>query len=179
MAKRFYEQVSVAEATEGYEVHLDGRVLKTPGKRVLILPERRHADCVAKEWDAQEDDIRPEIMPCTRLVNVAIEQTPDHQERLIHEARNYAATDLLCYRASEPTGLVERQAQMWDPLLKWAADQGIALQTTQSALAIEQEGAALACVAERVSGMDDLHLTLCVHLIAVYGSAILGLAVKT
>ena len=34
----------------------------------------------------------------------------------------YGETDLLCYRASSPQELVERQAVAWDPLLAWAKD---------------------------------------------------------
>ena len=34
----------------------------------------------------------------------------------------YLASDLVCYRASSPRGLVERQARHWDPILDWARE---------------------------------------------------------
>ncbi|MCP6769967.1 hypothetical protein NL529_34475, partial [Klebsiella pneumoniae] len=32
---------------------------------------------------------------------------------------NYAASDLLCYRAEAPAALVTEQARLWDPILDW------------------------------------------------------------
>ena len=32
----------------------------------------------------------------------------------------YGQSDLLCYRATDPAGLVRAQAEAWDPMLDWA-----------------------------------------------------------
>jgi chaperone required for assembly of F1-ATPase len=37
-----------------------------------------------------------------------------------NEIVDYAASDLVCYRAAEPEELAERQAAVWDPVLDWA-----------------------------------------------------------
>jgi chaperone required for assembly of F1-ATPase len=36
------------------------------------------------------------------------------------EVAKYLGSDLLCYRADAPPGLVARQAQHWDPVIAWA-----------------------------------------------------------
>lgn len=176
-AKRFYKTVTTGELESGFGVFLDGRPLKTPQKHLLKVDKLSVAKLIAAEWDAQIETIKPETMPVTRLVNVSIELVPDNRDKLIAEARNYAGTDLLCYRAEAPLDLKQRQAELWDPILLWATAQGAALETTQTLTAIEQNEASLDKVAAFASTMDDLDLTLLVHLTAVYGSAILALAV--
>jgi len=116
-------------------------------------------------------------MPITRLVNVAVEQTPSRRADLAEEARRYAQTDLLCYRAPQPRILKERQSEAWDKWLDWAKAQGLTLETTESLHAIEQPSASLDAVDHFAEGLDNLPLTLFVHLIAVYGSVVLAMAV--
>lgn len=176
-AKRFYKTVDVIALDDGFGVTLDGRRLKTPGKKPLFVEHSKTAQLIANEWDAQQDHIRPETMPVTRLVNVAIELAPVNRGALIEEARKYAGTDLLCYRAAEPVSLSNRQLEQWDPVLDWAKGQGISLKTTQTVLAIEQDPDALDKVSKFAASLNDLNLTLMVHLTAVYGSAILAMAV--
>lgn len=176
-AKRFYKQAVPAAIDARFGVHLDGRLLKTPGKQPMIINSEYVAALIAAEWEAQTDLIKPETMPVTRLVNVSIELTPTHRDRLAQEARNYAETDLLCYRAENPIELAERQAEQWDPLLSWAAGKDIRLETTDKILAIPQNERSLQAVADYAGTLDDLNLTLFVHLIAVFGSAVLSMAV--
>lgn len=176
-AKRFYEKVSFKEVDGAFHILLDERVLKTPGKKTFSVPSGALAATVAAEWDAQTENIIPADMPLTRLLNVAIEQTPENRPNLLLEARRYAGTDLLCYRAPEPRLLAERQSQQWDPLIKWAASKGVSLKTTNSLLAIEQSEEALITVEKHAASLDDIQLTLFVHLIAVYGSVVLSMAV--
>ena len=176
-AKRFYKHVSVVQGEGGWRVQLDGRTLKTPGKMTLLVPSEKAAQLIAAEWDAQTEFIRPEVMPVTRLLNVAVEQTANNREALIAEARKYAGTDVLCYREGEVRLHHEEQAAKWDPIVEWAAEQGVALKTTDSLIAIEQDASALNAVANFARGLKDMPLTLFVHLVAVYGSAVLAMAV--
>jgi chaperone required for assembly of F1-ATPase len=176
-AKRFYETVSYKEVNGVYIIFLDERALKTPGKKMFSVPSKALAQAVAKEWDDQTDKIIPTDMPLTRLLNVAIEQTPDNRASLFLEARRYAGTDLLCYRAPEPRLLAERQSEQWDSWVKWSASKGVDLKTTHTLLAIEQSEVALSAVENYAASLDDIRLSLFVHLIAVYGSVILAMAV--
>ena len=175
--RRFYKNVSTEAVDEGFGIFLDGRRLKTPGKLPLTAPSRHIGTLIAAEWEAQEDLIRPETMPVTRLVNVSIELTPGNRDKLISEARSYGGTDLLCYRASEPAALAERQNELWNPALDWARERGVSLEATSSIIAIEQDETSLDRIADYASQQSDLLLTLFVHLTAVFGSAVLAMAV--
>lgn len=176
--RRFYKTVTTAEDDGGYVVLLDGRTLKTPGKAKLHITSAHVADLIAMEWDAQEKQIMPEMMPVTRLMNVASELTPNNRPSLVAEARKYGQTDMLCYRADTPATLSQRQAEAWDPILDWARTyKNIPLEITHSVLAIDQNNAALDRISSYAEEFDDLYLTLFVHLTAVFGSVILAMAV--
>jgi len=177
LAKRFYKTVSIEQMEDGWCVLLDGMQVRTPGKMKLVMPLKALAEIIAEEWDAQLDKINPSTMPVTRLANVACEQTPLRRDDLVEEALRYAKTDLICYRASQPRILIERQAEAWDVWREWAAEQGVDLLTTNTITAIEQPMKSLEVVRNYARTLDDLSLTLFVHLIAVYGSVVLAVAV--
>ena len=177
LSKRFYQNVTVEGEGREWRVLLDGMQLRTPGKLKLSLPSKALADRLAGEWEAQGERINPSLMPITRLINVAVEQTPERRQDLIAEARRYAETDLLCYRAPQPRMLKERQAEAWDEWREWGAAQGVDLKTTESLHVIAQPEASLKAVEDFAIRLDDIRLTLFVHLIAVYGSVILAMAV--
>ena len=177
LSKRFYKTVTVEGEGREWRVLLDGMQLRTPGKLKLSLPSKALAEKLAGEWEAQGERINPSLMPLTRLINVAVEQTPGRRQDLIAEARRYAETDLLCYRAPQPRILQERQAEAWDDWREWGAAQGVDLKTTESLHVIAQPEASLKAVEDFAIRLDDIRLTLFVHLIAVYGSVILAMAV--
>ena len=175
--KRFYKEALAVKDGGRYLVHLDGRTLKTPGKLTLEVDRWHIADLIAAEWDAQEGDIIPGSMPVTRLVNVSLELTPKNRPELIKEAQAYAGTDLLCYRDAKHSALARHQDAHWNPVLDWAAGRGITLKPTHSIVAVPQDAAALEAIADYAKNLDDLGLTLFVHLTAVFGSTVLALAV--
>jgi len=175
LSKRFYKAVTVGEAAPGWCILLDGMQLRTPGKLMLTVPTKPLAEKIAAEWEAQTDRINPSLMPVTRLVNVAVEQTPSRRGDLISEARRYAETDLLCYRAPEPRILKERQSAAWDKWLDWAGEQGLPLTKTESLQAVEQPSESLKAIENFAEELEDLPLTLFVHLIAVFGSVVLAM----
>ena len=187
LSKRFYKTVGVERLSGNsgdgeFVIKLDQYVLKTPGqkhadKKTLLLPTERIAKLVAAEWDAQGEKIDPRTMPVTRLLNVAVERTPETREELIAEARKYAGSDLLCYHSGESRLYLEHQAENWGPILSWAAAQGVALETTEGLTVIAQAEASLDAAADFARGLDDIALTLFVHLLATYGSTVLGMAV--
>jgi len=59
-------------------------------------------------------------MPVTRGANAALDKVSVQRAEVIEMLAAYGDTDLLCYRADAPEGLVTQQAQAWDPLLAWA-----------------------------------------------------------
>ena len=56
-----------------FRLLLDGKPVRTPAKKQLVLPTRALADAVAAEWEAQKVRIDPVTMPLTRLANSAID----------------------------------------------------------------------------------------------------------
>ncbi len=55
------------------------------------------------------DFVDPARMPLTRLANAAIDAVADNRDAVIEEVAKYLGSDLVCYRAEAPAGLVERQ----------------------------------------------------------------------
>lgn len=121
MPKRFYQTVAIADQEGGLAILLDGRPVKTPAKQPLLVPTRPLAEMLRLEWDAQKDIIDPNRMPVTRLVNTALDGIATDPAAVAEDIVKYAGNDMLCYRAGEPDGLVERQHELWDPVLDWLA----------------------------------------------------------
>ena len=107
VAKRFWADVTVAQVDGGYEVQLDGRPVRTPGKSRLLLPAPALAELVASEWSAVGEVIDPREMPATRMANSAIEKVAPQIAAVVDHLAAYGETDLLCYRAEGPDALCE------------------------------------------------------------------------
>ena len=120
LPKRFFKQASAGETDRGFALLLDGKQAKTPAKRSLVLPNLVLADAVAAEWNALGEWIDPSALPLTKLANLAIDAVADAPEPVIAEIVQYAGTDLVFYRASEPEGLVAAQNEKWNPVVTWA-----------------------------------------------------------
>ena len=120
LPRRFYATAATAAVADGYAVRLDDKPVRTPARRVLAAPTLALAEAIAAEWQAQQDVIDPAKMPLTRLANAIIDGVADAPQPVAAEIAKYLASDLLLYRAGAPPGLVERQAQHWDPILDWA-----------------------------------------------------------
>jgi chaperone required for assembly of F1-ATPase len=120
LRRRFYRNAQVDEGDGGFAIRLDGRAVRTPGRRVLAAPTRPLAEALAAEWNAQGELINPVHMPLTRLANAIIDGVAEAPAAVTAEIEKYLASDLVVYRAEGPPGLVRRQAQAWDPLLDWA-----------------------------------------------------------
>lgn len=175
---RFYKTADAAPAEAGgFAVTLDGRPIRTPGKRPLTVPTRALADAIALEWAGQGDRIRPEGMPLTQLSNMALDRIAPQRTFMIDAVLEYAETDLLSHRAETPLDLAERQSQAWQPLLDWASERhGAALETTAGLVAVPQPAQSLAALRRAVEGMDDWRLTALQQATGLTGSVILGLA---
>ena len=122
LRRRFYESATVAATPHGHAVRLDDKPVSTPARRVLAAPTMALAQAIAAEWSAQTNVIDPATMPLTRLANAILDGVADAPQQVADEIGKYLASDLLFYRAASPPGLVELQAQHWDPVLIWARD---------------------------------------------------------
>lgn len=177
-ARRFWTASAVTPAGEGFEVLLDDRPLRTPGKLPLLLPTEALARAVAAEWDAQNDVIDPNAMPLTRAANSAVEKVAPRFADVAGMLAEYGGTDLLCYRADGPAELVRLQAEAWDPHLDWAAaDLGAPLRVTRGVIPIDQDPRSLARLRGHLGDLDAWGLTALHDLVTLPGSLVLGLAV--
>jgi chaperone required for assembly of F1-ATPase len=175
--RRFYQAVRVAPSEEGHGVLLDGRPVRTPAKRPLVVPTVSLAEAIAEEWREQEGTIRPDAMPLTRLASTAIDRMPGLRQAAIQEVFAYVDTDLVCYRAAEPFELVQRQHHAWQPVLDWlSATYGIRLNVTTSILPVAQPDAARARLRAAVEELDDWPLVGMHAAATALGSLVLGLA---
>ena len=174
-ARRFYKTVSVAGTTAPFSVTLDERPLRTPLKRALDLPTGELAQAVAAEWDVQTEKIDPRTMPLTRLANTALDRVAPDRDRIIAEIVDFAGSDLVCYRAEEPLGLIERQARAWQPVLDWArAALGAEFLVTEGVVHRPQPAAALQATRDYLGQKSSWALTAHHNLTTLTGSALLA-----
>lgn len=177
-AKRFYEDAAAVAVAEGFAIELDGRPVRTPMGKPLVLPARSLAEAIAAEWRDQGDAIDPHSMPLSGLANTAIDRVGQDRQTVLDSVLSFAETDLLCYRAEQPNDLVSRQAAGWQPLLDWAGESfGAQLRVTTGVLPVDQPAEALRALTEKLYGLDDMELTAVASLAAACGSLILALAV--
>ena len=176
--KRVYKTVTTRRSDDGgWGIALDNRPMRTPGKNELVLPTEPLAAAIAAEWDAQQDEIRPQAMPLTRLAATAIDRTAPLRERVVAETADYADTDLVCYRADHPPALAARQQCVWQPLIDWATLRyDAALAITSGVIPTPQSPTTLKAFAGAVAAQDDFRLTALHTLTATCGSVVIALA---
>ena len=175
--KRVYTKVETRATEAGYGIALDGRPVRTPARRNLVVPSSTLAAAIAAEWDAQHDEIRPAAMPLTRLAATAIDRTAFQRDQVVAEVANFAATDLVCYRADHQPALAARQQALWQPLIDWATLRFDApLSVTSGVIPTPQSPASLKAFAAAVAAQDDFRLTALHTLTAACGSLVIALA---
>ncbi len=175
--RRFYKTVEVAPLGAGFGVFLDGRKLKTPAKKDLVLQNSAAAQLIASEWRVQGELIDTNSMPITRLVNVAIDRTPLTRTAIIDEIRKYASSDLLCYRTTRPAALFQNECELWDSEIEWCKSRyDIAFIAKSDSFELFQTENTLSAIGKIAENFDDLILTVFVFLTTLTGSVILALA---
>lgn len=178
-AKRFYKQATVAEIDNGFTIHLDGKPVRTPLGKKVLLPVLPLAEAVVEEWQTQADTIDPHAMPLSGFANTAIDRVGPERETVLDTLMKFAETDLLCYRADHPEDLVARQDEQWQPHLDWLADTFQApLNVTAVVLPIAQPQETVQNLRGTLTGLDDMELTAVASLTVASGSLVLSLALE-
>jgi chaperone required for assembly of F1-ATPase len=179
LPRRFYREAGTQEREGAFVLVLDGRPARTPAKSLLALPTADAADLVAREWEAQREEIDPAAMPVTRLVNAAIDGVAAQAEAVAAEIASYGGSDLLCYRAADPERLVQRQAAVWDPVLDWAHEVlGARFVLAEGVMFQAQPAPALSAVERAVAAFPDpFGLAALSTMTSLTGSVLLALAV--
>lgn len=96
--KRFYRDVTVYKQPfkDGgqFGILLDHRRLRTPLRKLFLVPSERLALSVAQEWNAQHGFVQPSLMHLTALCNTVI----DDPQKL---SRSQRVAALLPYLSSD------------------------------------------------------------------------------
>lgn len=179
LPKRFWSEVSLKRNGVSLQILLDGRPARTPARNLLATSHEALAQVLKAEWEAVEDRLDPATLPMTRLINVAIDRANEQRDALLDEVVSYASSDLVCYRASLPNGLAERQRTVWDPYLdRLKTHHGIALLLAEGVMHVEQEAEMLAAlrILAGKRAVDAETLTALNMATTLTGSAVLALA---
>ncbi len=115
--KRFYTDVTIAEQSEGWQVTLDRRAVRTQDGQPQIVPTKALARMLAAEWARQPDTMEPAAFFARDLADHAIDQIAPDPSTVIRRLMRFAETDTLCYRANPEEALYRRQIAVWEPLL--------------------------------------------------------------
>ena len=173
LRKRFYQH---ATAGEGGHVLLDGKPVMTPARKPLAAPSRALAEALAGEWEAQGNEIDPARMPLTRLANAVIDAVAEKPAEVAAGVEKFLHSDLLFYRAETPAGLVEKQAQRWDPILAWAHEAlGARFVLGEGVMHVAQPAEAIAAARAAIPS-DVWRLGAVSSVTSLAGSALIALA---
>ena len=177
LPKRFYKDVTIGEDGVDFRVLLDGKPIRSPAKNIISVPRLEIAEALQVEWDAQKDKIDPAMMPMTRLVNSIIDGVEEAREAILNEIVSYLGNDFLCYPASHPERLVERQKAHWMPVLDWAgAELGGRFVQASGVLAVEQSPVMGENLRRQWQSFDRFQLGAAHVLMTLTGSALLPFA---
>ena len=176
LRKRFYQAASVGEGAP-HPLLLDGRTVKTPAGNTLGAPPRALAQEIAAEWDAQGERVDPATMPLTRLANTVIDGVAPDPAPVAADVAQYLGSDLVCYRASTPEGLVAEQAEHWDPILEWTREaHGARFVLSEGVMFVAQPEGAIAAASGAIPS-DPWRLGAVSLITTLTGSALIALAI--
>ena len=176
---RFYRAVEVSAHANGHAVLLDGRMPKSPARSPLVVPTRPLAERLAREWDAQVEEIDALTMPTVRLAYTAIDRIPMTRGAVAEEVSRFGGSDVICHFADSPADLVEAEERAWTPWIDWAGTAlGVTLQPVSGVTVKAQEPKALARLRTLAAAEDDFALAGLAFGAALFGSAVLAFAVR-
>ena len=176
--KRFYREATAHADGDRWQVALDGKPVRSPGRVFLDLPTAALAAAVAAEWAAQGEVVKPETMPLTGFAYAAIDRVALDPAAFAASLAAFSETELVCYRADAPPSLVAAQAAAWDPLLAWArARYDVGFVVTAGIVHAAQPPATLARIAAAYAAFDAFTLAALHPVVTICGSGIIGLAV--
>ena len=172
--KRFYKEAAIGPELT---ILLDGRPVKTPMRAALRLPTPALAEAVRAEWQRQGDEIDPRSMAMTGLSNAAIDRVAPDPAAFAVPLALYAETDLLCYRAESPAGLIAEETAAWDPLLEWAGTRfDVRFEIVSGIVHRAQPEATVARLTGALVARDPFALAAMNPLVTIGGSLVTALA---
>ena len=175
--QKFYKNVELEATDTGFSILLDGRPVKSPAGAALSVRSEPLARRISEEWAGQEDTIHPSTMPMTALSCTMIDRIVPQKAETASQLLRFAETDMLCYRAQEPTDLVSRQQKLWQPMIDWLAEtHHVQLVVTEGILPVKQPQSALDALSATIDRLQDWELAALSSVTAAAGSLVIGLA---
>lgn len=175
--KRFYKTVAAEPAGGQWHVTLDGRPLKTVGKRPQLVPTRKLARALATEWDAQGEEIDPHSFVLRDMADYAIDVIGPDRANAVRALLPFVETDTLCYRGDAGEALHERQLAVWEPLLREAEGRfGVRFERVEGLIHRPQPTETLARLEAVLASLDHFTLAALRQLATLTASMIIGLA---
>lgn len=179
--KRFWDTAAVHWTEQGHQIRLDGKPMRLPSRSLLMVGPHRLAQAIAEEWQAAGGSKGGEMSfqdtPLTRLAGTALERIAPDPGPTIDAIARYGETDLLCYRATTPPLLVQRQHQQWQPWLDWAAlAYDAPLRVASGVAYMKQHQDSIASLRRAVAALDVDALAGLGIAVPALGSLVLGLA---
>lgn len=176
--KRFYDEVTIVPVESGFTLHLDGKPLRTPEQNSLLLPNASLGEALAKEWRAANQYIAPQTMLSTKLAFTAVDRVSPNREAVTEQISAFVNSDVVCYRAFEPSDLVKRQEENWNPFLEWTESAfDVSIRTGEGIDHIAQEYDTLCALTAAFSDKSNFYLAALYSLAANSNSLIIALAV--
>ena len=174
--KRFYKDVGIEQAGQGWRTALDGRAIKTQGGAPQVVPSRALAEAMAGEWRAQGDEIDPKGFPLRDLADFAIDHVAPDRAAAAARLLPFAETDTLCYRADPDEPLYRRQHELWEPLVQATeAQHGVRIERTHGIVHRPQRPETLARLRETVEALDPFTLAALETITRLAASLTIGL----
>ncbi len=179
--KRFWDTASVEWTEQGHAILLDAKPLRLPSGAALMVASARLARGIAAEWQAAGGGKGGEMTfkdtPLTRLAGTARDRIAPDPSVTADAIARYGESDLLCYRASSPASLVQRQHQQWQPWLDWAAlAYDAPLRVATGVGYVKQHHDSIAALRRAVAALDVDVLAALGIAVPALGSLVLGLA---
>lgn len=175
--KRFYREAAAQQQAGGWQVMLDGRGVKTQGGRAQLVPTHVLAEAMAAEWAGQGEEIDPAGFILRDLADMAIDVIAADRAGTIATLLRYAETDTLCYRADPGDALLERQSEVWEPLLAAAeARWDVHFERISGVIHRPQPAETLRRLKSVLAAQDDFALSALTTLTSLAASLVTGLA---
>ncbi|MEE2746576.1 MAG: ATP12 family protein [Pseudomonadota bacterium] len=169
------KNLSVNAVVDGFSVSDDGPIF-TPNKNILLVSSRQLADALIVELKKAAKS-GGEKTPIYSFVCLSIDHTRPNRQILNRFAFEYAGNDLLYYRVDKPNELIDRQNQIWHPLIEWAESYlGSSFFVTRGVMPINQSEKTLKALKNKIYSLSDLEMTVLISIIKVSGSLITALA---
>jgi len=174
--KRFYRDVTVEPAGQGFAVRLDGRAIKTAAGEPQLLPSRALADALAREWDAQGEELNIALFRFRDLADYAIDIIGTERTAALGKLIAFAETDTLCYRADPEEALFRHQEEVWEPLLTgFEAREGIRMERVSGIMHRPQPPETLKKLRVRLNALDQFTLAGLHTVTSLAASLVIGM----